>query len=384
MPEEAVTVERLHRLETVRERAWMLLAAVERGESEHFNLSPESVSTVALALASAIRETTPDLRPPLATLWPRLQRDHPAAVEQLAASVAGLDGQGRAMAGADMALLALLIAPDGSDPGLGALARFFAAGGTTTRPADGPALHAPGLRRILAGDATVAVPDELQPALQEPGVRQRLETLAAGLEQDPDSFGADGRFGAVLDRLAGQARSRGLSAQELLDRLAPLLDPVAGSTVRIGGSLAGDIWRHPLAWADDRSRELVPFHCLLQALVLNLLEPLAEADIKLDGLEELTVPATRGLAADILRLGLVHPRHAAVARLRHPPGSDIVVELRALSIALADRLVDRLRQELNLTVRDLPAVRIVGPLAQLAANWRDTPGHGIAITGGCF
>jgi hypothetical protein len=384
LPEEAVTVERLHRLETVRERAWMLLAAVERGESEHFNLSPESVSMVALALASAIRETTPDLRPPLATLWPRLQRDHPAGVERLAASVAGLDGQGRARAGADMALLALLMAPDGSDHDLGALAQLYAAGGTTTRPADGPALNAPGLRRILAGDTAVTVPDEVQKALRDPGPRQRLEALAAGLEQDPETFGADGRFGTLLDRFVGPAQADGLSAQALLDRLAPLLDPVAGSTVRIGGSIAGDIWRHPLAWADDRSRELVPFHCLLQALVLDLVEPLAEAGITLGGIEELTVPATRGLAADMLRLGLVNPRHAAVARLRHPPGSDIVVELRALSIALADRLVDRLRQELNLTVRDLPAVRIVGPLAQLAANWRDSPVHAIAITGGCF
>ncbi len=384
MPEEALTVERLHRLETVRERAWMLLAAVERGQSEHFNLSPESVATVALALASSIRETSADLRPPLATLWPRLQRDHPEAVAALAACVAGLDGKGRARAGADMALLALVVAPGGDDPATGALARFFAAGGTTSRPADGPALNAPGLRRVLAGDSAVAVPDAIQPALRDAGLRQRLETLASGLERDPESYGPDGRFATLLDRLTPPRPGAALEAQALVDRLAPLLDPVAGSTVRIGGSLAGDIWRHPLAWADDRSRELVPFHCLLQALVLDLIEPLAEADMPLDKLEELTVPATRGLAADILRLGLVLPRHAAVARLRHPPGSDIVVELRALSIALADRLVDRLRQELNLTVRDLPAVRIVGPLAQLAAKWRDPPGPGIAITGGCF
>lgn len=384
MPEEAVTVERLHRLETVRERAWMLLAAVERGQSEHFNLSPESVATVGLALASSIRDTTTDLRPPLATLWPRLQRDHPAAVTELAASVAGLDGPGRAKAGADMALLALVIAPGGADSGTGELALFFAAGGTTTRPSEGPALNAPGLRRLLAGDAAMALPDGLRAALRDASLRQRLESLATGLEQDPETFGSDGRFGNVLDRLAEAGRGGGLAAQALLDRLAPLLDPVAGSTVRIGGTIAGDIWRHPLAWADDRSRELVPFHCLLQALVLDLMEPLAEADMPLTDLEELTVPATRALAADILRLGLVSPRHAAVARLRHPPGSDIVVELRALSIALADRLVDRLRQELNLTVRDLPAVRIVGPLAQLAANWRDPPGPGIAITGGCF
>jgi hypothetical protein len=73
-----------------------------------------------------------------------------------------------------------------------------------------------------------------------------------------------------------------------------------------------------------------------------------------------------------------------VARLRHPPGSDIVIELRALSVALADRLVDRLRAELGRTVHHMPVVRIVGPLAQLAANWRDRPSPGIAITATSF
>ena len=56
MPEDLAAVEHLHRLEVIRERAWMLLAAAERGQSNHFIPSAEAVGTVGVALADAIRE----------------------------------------------------------------------------------------------------------------------------------------------------------------------------------------------------------------------------------------------------------------------------------------------------------------------------------------
>jgi len=184
--------------------------------------------------------------------------------------------------------------------------------------------------------------------------------------------------------MLSDAMAPGLRAQTVVDGLAPLLDPIVTSTVRIGGRQVGDVWRHPLAWDEDRSRELVPFHALLLALTLDLVEPLQEAGRPLADLDQLPIPASRELASDVLRLGLVRTRHAAVARLRHPPGSDIVVELRALSVALADRLVDRLRAELGRTVHDLPVARLIGPLSQTALKWRERPGPGIAITATSF
>ena len=207
------------------------------------------------------------------------------------------------------------------------------------------------------------------------------EMLDAAVEQARKQGARSIRTSALFPESADSLAGAGFRA---IDRLALLLDPIVTSTVRIGGSLAGDVWRHPLAWAEDRSRELVPFHSLLLALVLDLVEPLEEAAAPLGDLDLIPVPADRVMAAQMLRLGLVRTRHPAVARLRHPPGSDIVVELRALSIALCERLVDRLRAELGRTVHDLPVVRIVEPLAQLANKWREAPGPGIAITSTSF
>lgn len=393
MPEDLAAVEHLHRLDVIRERAWMLLAAAERGQSDHFIPSAEAIGTVAVALADTIKAEAAApasaATPPLANLWHGLRRHQPGALASLGDALAAGDGLERARSGADLAALHRVIEPIGLDPAgsaLDALVRHFAAGGWSGRPG-AAALDTPGIRRALAGDGAVRLPPLLETLLAECGRRQRLEQLAAKLEQAPDQLGIAGRFGSLLDGLlaeaAGPAGSRNGSgqvpAQLLVDRLAPLVDPITASTVRIGGTLAGDVWRHPLAWAEDRSRELVPFHSLLLALLLDLVEPLEEAAAPLADLGQVPVPADRVMAAQMLRLGLVRSRHPVVARLRHPPGSDIVVELRALSIALCERLVDRLRAELGRTVHDLPAVRIVEPLAQLAMKWREAPGPGIAI-----
>ena len=391
-------VEHLHRLDVIRERAWMLLAAAERGQSDHFVPSAEAIGTVAVALADSIRADDAAVKgtapPPLANLWHGMRRHQPGALAALGDALAGGDGLERARSGADLAALHRIIEPiglDASSPALDALVRHFAAGGWSGR-AGAVALDAPGIRRALAGDGAVAIPDALMAKLAEGGRRQRLEQLAAGLERAPDQLGLDGRFGSLLEGLVAESAGSGgigdstgqIPAQLLVDRLAPLIDPITASTVRIGGSLAGDVWRHPLAWAEDRSRELVPFHSLLLALVLDLVEPLEEASAPLADLDQLPVPADRVLAAQMLRLGLVRSRHPAVARLRHPPGSDIVVELRALSVALCERLADRLRAELGRTAHDLPVVQIVEPLAQLAMKWREAPGPGIAINSTSF
>ncbi len=414
MPEDAAAVEHLHRLEVIRERAWMLLAAAERGQSDHFIPSPEAVSTVAVAMAEAIRGEPGSKAsglgdaagPPLANLWQHLRDEHSAALETLSDALAGGDAAARAKSGADLAVLYRVLAPAGlarETTGLADLVRAFAAGAWSAGSPGTAVLDAPGLRRALAGDGAVRLPPAVADLLADTAARQRLEQLASGLEQRPELFGSDGRFGRILDRLtaaepplAGEpgerattvqppgATSAGLAAQTVIDGLAPLIDPIVASTVRIGGRLVGDVWRHPLAWAEDRSRELVPFHSLLLALTLDLVEPLQEAGRPLAALDQLPMPASRQLAGQILRLGLVRTRHAAIARLRHPPGSDIVVELRALAVALADRLVDRLRAELNWTVHDLPVVRLIGPLSRAAEKWRERPGPGIAITATSF
>jgi hypothetical protein len=76
-------------------------------------------------------------------------------------------------------------------------------------------------------------------------------------------------------------------------------------------------------------------------------------------MEELTgLPEYRngGLFLDAGVLELVEPRQAA---LEHEVSSDLVIEWRALTVALLDDLAAAVRERLGLSVEELPLARVL-------------------------
>jgi hypothetical protein len=63
-----------------------------------------------------------------------------------------------------------------------------------------------------------------------------------------------------------------------------------------------------------------------------------------------------GLLVD---LGVLVPRHPAVTDAIHRPGAEVVVEWRALTVALLDRVADLVRERLDKTAEELPLARIL-------------------------
>ena len=369
------TNEGLRGLEGVREQAERILARAEAGDSQHFVPDPAAEDRVAEALAAALTAGGLARLPPLQTVWHALRGGQPALLDRLAAGVQHLDAHERARCGLDLGALAVLLDPSGgASSGFLALCDDYANGLLAAVPgASSPRLEADGLARWLGTEAG---------RLGDDGhAGRRLLALVGGLRAERVFFGASGRFGLFLDTLLADQRGGAVSPAGVARHLAPL---VARLHAGAGGATAvrnlGDVWRLPgLGGPGDR----VPFHALLQAMLLVLVEPMGEAELRFDDEAGLGVPETAALARQTLRLGLLRPRHPAVARLVHPPGSDIVVELRALALALTGRLADRARDALGLAPADLPDVRLVTPLARLAASW-DRPGPTIAIAPSLF
>ena len=83
---------------------------------------------------------------------------------------------------------------------------------------------------------------------------------------------------------------------------------------------------------------LVPFHKLSQWLAYSLIEPLEALGIVVTGIDELTGLAEYRNGGLFIDLGVLRPRDPAVLGNAHEPGSEIVVEWRALTVALLDRL----------------------------------------------
>ena len=57
--------------------------------------------------------------------------------------------------------------------------------------------------------------------------------------------------------------------------------------------------------------------------------------------------------------GVLVPKHAAVVAEAHEAGSELVVEFRALTVALLDRLAPLVRAELGLSAEHLPLCAVL-------------------------
>ena len=97
----------------------------------------------------------------------------------------------------------------------------------------------------------------------------------------------------------------------------------------------------------DATSELVPLHKLSQWLAYSLIEPLQRAGITvtdIDGLTGLAEYRNGGLFIDT---GVLAFRDPPMRRASTMSASPLVVEWRALTVALLDRLADVLRQRLE-------------------------------------
>ena len=366
------------RLDGVTAQAMNVLARAERGLSQHFGLDGRRVEAAATRLAERVRPdpAAPDADLPLVTVWRDLRERHPEALDGLASAVQHLDPRERARCGLDLAVLAALLDPaGGASPIFLQLCAAFAEGRLAAVPqATGARLEADGLVRWLISDAAGQIPKP---------TRHRLDALVEGLRRDRVLFGTSARFGLFLDTLLAEQQGG------LLDvgRVAALLGGMdaaimSGSVWATAVRGLGDVWRLPGLVPDLGQGDLVPFHAVLQALLLAMVEPLDETGLAFVDETQLGVPATAALARQMLRLRLLRPRHAAVTRLVHPPGSDIVVEMRALSLGLVERLGEQARARLGVDAKALPNVRLLAMLETLAAEAADVSGGGVAILDG--
>ena len=147
--------------------------------------------------------------------------------------------------------------------------------------------------------------------------------------------------------------------------------PIWPSPLRLDGAPLGDVGRHAAVIRPDATNGIVPFHKLSQWLSYSLIEPIQQSGAQvrdLDGLTGLAEYRNGGLFIDTGVLALKDP---AAADAAHQPGSALVVEWRALTVALLDRIAGEAR-----TALDLPAYRL--PLASVLQGGTWTAGRRIA------
>jgi len=393
----------------VRARSHAVLDHVAAGRSPHWRWAPERLAATVAAVVETTRASYPDLRVPVHSRWRHFEAGgvdrwaalagagpHPsppplgegARPEFLAAAPGLLPPAGggregglrspptllgeaqrleRARVRIDLVIPSVLL-----DAGAGAawhyddaahgqrLSRseglgvasfdWFARGGWSADPT------AP-LRTDAAALAAVT-PDALAGAFQVgadnplvglDGRAALLRRLGEVMAATPAVFGVPARLGNMLDFLLKQAEGDRIDADVVLGTLLRALGPVWPGRLALEGVNLGDCWHHP-ATADG----WMPFHKLTQWLTYSLLEPLADAGLRVTGLDALTgLPEYRN-GGLLLDTGLLVPATGALPTALRSVDDPAIVEWRAVTVAALDLIADGVRAALGLSAEAFP------------------------------
>jgi Protein of unknown function (DUF1688) len=355
---------KLNNAAAVRQRCGMVRRWVADGRSRYFTLDESCLEAVAAYVASVTREAYPDLKIPYHSRWRHFSAGGIDRWNELAARI-DADATECARIAVDLAMVSVLL-----DAGAGehwryregglsfarseglAVASFdmFRAGAFSSDPGRPWRVDAVALAEIDA--ATLARHFQVDAGNPLIGLEQRsalLRRLGTTLADRADLFGrAPARPGNLIDYFHTIARERRIHASQLLATLLDGLSSIWPSALIVDGYPVGDAGRHPAVRTGDATDRIVPFHKLSQWLAYSLIEPLEWAGLAVEPFDELTALAEYRNGGLLIDLGVIRPRAAIDPRGQHEVASELIVEWRALTVALMDPLVDLVRAKLGL------------------------------------
>ena len=349
----------------VRARCELVHRWVAEGRSPHFTLDEARLPTIAGYVAEVIRAQYPDLKIPYHSRWRHFSAGGIDRWSELVPRFA--DPIERARSAIDLATASVLLDAGAGDawryrePESGlVLARseglaiagldMFRRGCFSSDAGEPCRVDAVGLGRIDA--RTLAAEFQVGPENPLIGVERRcslLRGLGAALRERPDLFGPPPeRPGRLVDHYLRTALEGRIDAAGMLSTLLEAFASIWPSGLLVQGFPLGDAGRHPAVRTGDATDRIVPLHKLSQWLAYSLIEPLETAGLKVEGLDGLTALAEYRNGGLFIDLGAIRPRQPLDHRRRHEVQDELVVEWRALTVALIERLLAPVRRELGL------------------------------------
>jgi hypothetical protein len=375
--QEQAAVDALRTTAAIRERAVQLASRARQGESSWFVVDEGFLETAAAAAVAATRARYPKLHIPVHSRWRHFEAGHVNRKAELDRMLRDLPAPQRGHAMIDLTVVSVLLdagaGPDWKyvEPATGksftrseglAVASFhaFTAGLFSSDKRHPLQADSQGLRGLVTDHLASAFQvGENNPLV---GIEERavlLRRLGEVMAEQPEVFGEDGRPSGMFDMIISPLgpdvpHTADVTAHSILSQILMALSGIWPATNRIGNVPLGDCWRHPAVRGERFTDGWMPFHKLSQWLTYSLVEPFEWAGVKVRGLDALTaLPEYRngGLMIDS---GLLRLRDEAAAHHIWAPGDELIVEWRALTVALMDDVARAVRQQLRLTESQLP------------------------------
>jgi Protein of unknown function (DUF1688) len=373
----------------IRDRCGQLFALATANQLQHFQIDLTQLDRTADYVIEVMRSAYPTLQIPFHSRWRHFEAGGTSRSALLDQHLTGLSPLEKAQAKFDLVIPSVLL-----DAGAGASWQYLEAStGQTFKRSEG--LGVASFHLFLQG-AFSSIPDALQadadglqglteakliegfqvsdrnPLVGVAGRLKLMQRLGAVLSQSPHLFvgeqpGEQPRLGHLVNYLVGRAlrdtrkgsQSNQLEAQQVFEAVLEGFSNIWEGRLRLDNINLGDVWFHSALPDRGIGSQLVPFHKLSQWLTYSLLEPLQELGLEITHLDKLTGLSEYRNGGLCIDLGLLTPKHSGVLQEAHLPDSEVIVEWRALTVILLDRIAATIRQKLGMDSQSLPLVKVL-------------------------
>jgi hypothetical protein len=197
------------------------------------------------------------------------------------------------------------------------------------------------------------------------GRLKKLQNLAASLEEHPHFFGEEcPRPGNLADYVLSKcvtdaSGKKRVSVKVLWEVVFNGMQKCWPSKAMFG--VNGDIWQCTALKEPGRvGSDLVPFHKLPQWLIYSLIEVFERfLGVAFDDIDLLTGLAEYRNGGLFIDAGVIRMKREEMSKMVYDVGSEVIVEWRALTIILLDKVADLMRQQLGLTPQQFPLAKVL-------------------------
>lgn len=362
---------------TIRKQSHKILQMAKENKLQHFSFHAERLEPTAAFVIEVIKQNYPKLNVPYHSRLRHFEADNSFRIEQLLTSMNSLTEAARGTILYELIIISVFL-----DAGAGNQWRYvdkstnkvysrseglaLASLAMYQEGAFSADLHNP--YRVDAAKLVAFTAQDLYDGFQVSadnlleGIAGRvdlLNQLGKIIQNKPECFGAQGRLGDFYSYVYSLQTNHKLTATTLFQAVLQTFNNVWPKRLSFQGIPLGDVWTHPLLKTKNLGSEYIPFHKLSQWLTYSLIEPLEQAGIQVTQLDELTgLPEYRngGLLID---MGLICAKKTDIFTNPQDPGSEVIIEWRALTVALLDEIAVLIRQKLQLDAKSLPLAKIL-------------------------
>lgn len=353
--------------DAVRRTTSKLYGVIRDGEA-HFNLDESKLEETADFVVETIKENYPDLKIPYHSRWGHFKAGSNERLEKFFNSLESKDPIEKARIQFDLVVPSVLLdAGAGKDweftentgykvgrsEGLGVASFYmFLDGAFSTKEQNPLQSDADGLLSTNADK----VAEYFQVSNDNPlvGVEGRaglVKSLGQAVKDHPQYF-IDGRVGGLVDYLIDTFGMK-IMASDILETVLLSMGSIWPGRISMDGKNLGDAWKH------SKMKEYVVFHKLSQWLSYSLFEPLEFAGVEILDADSMTGLAEYRNGGLFYDLGVIQLKDKSLEKEFHSPDSEIIVEWRALTVQLLDKIAPIVRQKLDLDEKNFPLAKIL-------------------------